>query len=56
MENLSLITYSSMTSKEIIEFTDDKNLIESLRYLDKIIYSNKLIELEKISFNHLVSN
>ena len=56
MENLSLIPYSSMTSKEIIEFTDDKNLIESLRYLDKIIYSNKLIELEKIPFNHLLES
>ena len=54
MESLSLIPYSSMTSKEIIEFTDDKNLIESLRYLDKIIYSNKRIELEKIPFNHLL--
>ena len=56
MENLSLIPYSSMTSKEIIEFTDDMNLIESLRYLDKIIYSNKLIELEKISFNDLLES
>ncbi|RPG64530.1 MAG: hypothetical protein CBE50_001910 [Flammeovirgaceae bacterium TMED290] len=56
MENLSLIPYSSMTSKEIIEFTDDMNLIESLRYFDKLIYSNKLIELEKISFINLLES
>ena len=56
MENLSLIPYSSMTSKEIIEFTDDMNLIKSLRYFDKIIYSNKLIELEKISFIDLLES
>ena len=36
--------------------SDDTNLIESLRYFDKIIYSNKLIKLEKISFEYLLES
>ena len=43
-----------MTTKEIIDFSDNENLIKSLKYIDEMIYSDKLIEIDKFSFNYLL--
>ena len=54
IEKLTSIPYSSMTTKEIIDFFDNENLIKSLKYIDEIIYSDKLIEMDKFSFKYLL--
>ena len=43
-----------MTTKEIIDFFDNENLIKSLKYIDEMIYSDKLIEIDKFSFKYLL--
>ena len=54
IEKLTSIPYSSMTTKEIIDFFDNENLIKSLKYIDEMIYSDKLIEMDKFSFKYLL--
>ena len=54
IEKLTSIPYSSMTIKEIIDFFDNENLIKSLKYIDEMIYSDKLIEMDKFSFKYLL--
>lgn len=54
IEKLTSIPYSSMTTKEIIDFFDNENLIKSLKYIDEMIYSDKLIEIDKFSFKYLL--